>query len=253
MRSRRCLRYAGSVYPGRPVCLALAAGIMILAVANLHGDNRTKLEENAIHFEQVYKFSTGLTEFNENKTKLLKICLFAANTEKSKSLVHSQLHTFANESNIWYVSHADIPSKRVIRLGEKYETGGYESLPKKTFALFSHLAKHDLDLYDFFMKADDDTYINIPRLEATLRNFNPEVPLLLGSSRFGIDSGIPGIVLGRLMKKGVKKPNSDVYAIKYPKVCISERKTVTGFVMVGVVTFYQGVLDHKHSTTIIRP
>lgn len=76
---------------------------------------------------------------------------------------------------------------------------------------------------------------------------------MLGSSRFGIDSGIPGIVLGRLMKKGVKKPNSDVYAIKYPKVCISERKTVTGFVMVGVVTFYQGVLDHKHSTTIIRP
>lgn len=53
------------------------------------------------------------------------------------------------------------------------------------------------------MKADDDTYVHLPRLKWLLRHLDPSVPLLLGSSRFGMATGMSTqLPLSKMLRKG---------------------------------------------------
>ncbi|XP_062291456.1 glycoprotein-N-acetylgalactosamine 3-beta-galactosyltransferase 1-like [Scomber scombrus] len=79
---------------------------------------------------------------------------------------------------------------------------GRENLYWKTIRAFQYIYEHHLDDADWFMKADDDTFVIVENLRYMLSKFDPEKPLYLGR-RFapfisqGYMSGGAGYVLSK--------------------------------------------------------
>ena len=57
---------------------------------------------------------------------------------------------------------------------------GYEHLTAKTMNAFDYIYKHYLDAADWFMKADDDTYVVVENLRYLLSAYNAKMPIYFG-------------------------------------------------------------------------
>ena len=57
---------------------------------------------------------------------------------------------------------------------------GRDHLTAKTMQAFRYCYEHYFDDYDWFMKADDDTYVIVENLEYFLSKFNPSEPIAFG-------------------------------------------------------------------------
>lgn len=79
---------------------------------------------------------------------------------------------------------------------------GRDNLYWKTIRAFQYIHRHHLDEADWFLKADDDTFVVVENLRYTLSKFDPERPVYLGR-RFapfisqGYMSGGAGYVLSK--------------------------------------------------------
>lgn len=87
---------------------------------------------------------------------------------------------------------------------------GRDNLYWKTIRAFQYIHQHHLHEADWFLKADDDTFVVMENLRYTLSNYDPEKPLYLGR-RFkpfvdqGYMSGGGGYVLSKeALRKYVK-------------------------------------------------
>jgi len=88
----------------------------------------------------------------------------------------------------WFVTREPVATRRVITLPEAFEAGGREALPDKVREMWRMLHRRFLlgtgdpqqGRVDWFMKADDDTYVHRTRLDRTLALLDPAVPLHLG-------------------------------------------------------------------------
>ncbi|ORY06198.1 hypothetical protein K493DRAFT_333256 [Basidiobolus meristosporus CBS 931.73] len=78
---------------------------------------------------------------------------------------------------------------------------GYSELYKKTFSTFHYLYEHHLNDYEWFMKADDDTFVRINTLMSLLNNpnINASEPLLFGRTGGSWCWGGPGYIINRRM------------------------------------------------------
>lgn len=79
---------------------------------------------------------------------------------------------------------------------------GREHLYWKTIRAFEYIYKEHLDNADWFLKADDDTYVIVENLLYMVSNLDPEKPLYLGRRfqpfiRQGYMSGGAGYVLSK--------------------------------------------------------
>ncbi|CAG2112940.1 unnamed protein product [Medioppia subpectinata] len=83
---------------------------------------------------------------------------------------------------------------------------------KKSFLMFKFMSDHFIDRFEYFMRADDDVYINTERLEELLRSVNSSRPQFIGQAgvgnkeefgRLSLESnenfcmGGPGVVMSR--------------------------------------------------------
>ncbi|KAF8566758.1 hypothetical protein P879_07322 [Paragonimus westermani] len=92
--------------------------------------------------------------------------------------------------------NSDLPSVAAVPLE------GRHLLWNKTKFALTHISKYFGDQYDYFYKADDDTYAFVDNLKRLLRRFNPETPLLFGQVHMavvphGYPSGGAGYVMSR--------------------------------------------------------
>ncbi|KAK6185048.1 hypothetical protein SNE40_007370 [Patella caerulea] len=93
---------------------------------------------------------------------------------------------------------------------------GRNHLTAKTVQTLKYIHNHYLTQYDWFLKADDDTYIVMENLKFLLSHYNHRKPIYLGHlfkkySKYGYMSGGAGYVLSRkalrmLVKKGYRIP-----------------------------------------------
>ncbi|XP_067649273.1 glycoprotein-N-acetylgalactosamine 3-beta-galactosyltransferase 1-like [Haliotis asinina] len=88
---------------------------------------------------------------------------------------------------------------------------GRDSLPAKSYAALMYIYKHHYDQADWFLKADDDTYVIMENLRHFLRDKNTTEPYYYGQVfRNSYNSGGAGYVLGRevLRRFGEEAPNT---------------------------------------------
>eukprot|EP00035_Acanthoeca_spectabilis_P012983 m.236063 g.236063 ORF g.236063 m.236063 type:complete len:726 (-) comp15771_c0_seq3:109-2286(-) len=147
-----------------------------------------------------------LASGNDGATRVL-LALYTTATSEPRAL--AQVSTFADNDTVFVGHSPSLASQEgvtVLDLGAEMEEGGHPMLYRKTLRLMHHLANRSngyIDRYDWFMKADDDTYVHLPRLKWLLRHLDPSVPLLLGSSRFGMATGMSTqLPLSKMLRKG---------------------------------------------------
>uniref|UniRef100_H2ZJ81 Fringe-like glycosyltransferase domain-containing protein n=1 Tax=Ciona savignyi TaxID=51511 RepID=H2ZJ81_CIOSA len=58
---------------------------------------------------------------------------------------------------------------------------------KKCFMMIRHMYDHHIYNYDWFMRLDDDVYVDFPRMEQLLNTINSSMPIFFGTPGFGMD------------------------------------------------------------------
>lgn len=119
------------------------------------------------------------------------------NLEKKARHVKS---TWTRHCNmVIFMSSVDDPDFPTVGLGTKE---GRDQLYWKTIRAFHYAYEHHVDEADWFLKADDDTYVIVDNLRLTLANHTPDEPIYFGC-RFkpfvkqGYMSGGAGYVLSK--------------------------------------------------------
>jgi chondroitin sulfate synthase len=102
--------------------------------------------------------------------------------------------------------HPDMPLIRLRGVDDTYPP------QRKSFAMLRWMADHQLDRFQWFMRADDDLYVRGDRIESLLRSLDADKPIVLGQAGLGTGEeygqlslaadenycmGGPGIVLSR--------------------------------------------------------
>eukprot|EP00049_Salpingoeca_infusionum_P024045 m.14599 g.14599 ORF g.14599 m.14599 type:complete len:1054 (-) comp6371_c0_seq1:243-3404(-) len=128
--------------------------------------------------------------------RLAILVVTGGSSEKTLSNRKAVLETWGNSEHVYFVTHdpVDVPKSRIIWLPDAAEVGGRSMLGRKVIYMWDYVANNEelLAKYDFFMKADDDVFLNMPKLKQDLRYFNGSTPLSLGNRRYGVGmKGLP--------------------------------------------------------------
>ncbi|XP_034538741.1 glycoprotein-N-acetylgalactosamine 3-beta-galactosyltransferase 1-B [Notolabrus celidotus] len=119
------------------------------------------------------------------------------NLEKKTRHVKS---TWSRHCNmVIFMSSVDDPNFPTVGLGTKE---GRDQLYWKTIKAFHYAYEHHLHEADWFLKADDDTYVIVDNLRLVLANHTPEEPIYFGRkfkpfTKQGYMSGGAGYVLSK--------------------------------------------------------
>ncbi|EDQ90034.1 uncharacterized protein MONBRDRAFT_36900 [Monosiga brevicollis MX1] len=119
------------------------------------------------------------------------ICIFVVTGGNSSKSAASQ----AAIAQTWFTNHSyfvthdkvPVPSERVVYLSTSAEQAARVNLALKVLHMWEYLARMRTARFaqcDYFMKADDDTYVNLPRLQQELALLNASVPSYFGVKRY---------------------------------------------------------------------
>ncbi|XP_055357470.1 glycoprotein-N-acetylgalactosamine 3-beta-galactosyltransferase 1-like [Paramacrobiotus metropolitanus] len=163
-------------------------GLVILFSLSLMGDNgsRTPARSSALHsappsvFEDIQQDSGGspLKDFLPAIRILCLILSSPSNQEKAKAVQE----TWARHCSSYFFVTAENrlvnDSQRILNPGVPE---GRDNLWGKTKAAFRHAYNQHLDKYDWFYKADDDTYAIMENMRYMLKNVSRNQAVYYGS------------------------------------------------------------------------
>nr|CDS29441.1 glycoprotein N acetylgalactosamine [Hymenolepis microstoma] len=201
--------------------LGLMAGFITVRMLNNHRFSHFNLSE---HFEVTELESFQIGQGHHYTNTLLadelakKVRVYALILTMPASKLTKAVHvkaTWARRFNGYvFISSENDTSLPSIRAVEKENRG---VLWEKTRQAFMYAKKNLINEYDFFMKADDDSYVIVENLRFILSKMDPNKPFIMGR-RFkkfvkqGYLSGGAGYVVSRaalkLIAEGMEKEAS---------------------------------------------
>ena len=186
----------------------------------------------------------NIIERKPNATKLYNdikvLCWILTSPATHESKAKHVKATWGKRCNkILFMSTKLDDSLPSIDLGVKE---GRDYLWGKTRAAFKIIYDKYIDDYDWFLKADDDSYIILENLRYMLSNYDPETPIHFGAKfkayfKKGWMSGGSGYVLSRsAVKKFVK------VALPNPNICRESPNTFAEDLEIGICLGNIGVM-----------
>ncbi|XP_074532959.1 glycoprotein-N-acetylgalactosamine 3-beta-galactosyltransferase 1-B [Halichoeres trimaculatus] len=168
----------------------------------LDEESRIWKKERSALFNMMHPHHTGedSRKADELYKKVRILCWVMtgpSNLEKKTRHVKS---TWSRHCNIViFMSSVDDPDFPTVGLGTKE---GRDQLYWKTIKAFHYAYEHHFDEADWFLKADDDTYVIVDNLRLVLANHTPEEPVYFGRkfkpfTKQGYMSGGAGYVLSK--------------------------------------------------------
>ncbi|XP_043663016.1 glycoprotein-N-acetylgalactosamine 3-beta-galactosyltransferase 1-like [Drosophila teissieri] len=161
------------------------------------------------------------------------LCMVLTCPENVQSLARSVYETWGQRcTRLIFASSEDYEPLGVVQVVEPVG-GGYEDLWNKTREGFRHVWQHYAGDYDWFLKADDDTYVVMENLQHLLGGFDPDTPVFFGykMARYNVSymSGGASYILSReaLHRFATQAYESEV-------ICPQPKK-------MGIEDFYMGI------------
>ncbi|BHF61359.1 hypothetical protein SprV_0100433300 [Sparganum proliferum] len=156
-------------------------------------------------------------EFNDEHSGHHEDESWLANQLKQRNVkaVHVKATWARRFNGFTFISSENDPSLPALKAVEKESRS---VLWQKTIFGMTNAYKNHLENFDFFMKADDDTYVIVENLRHLLSKLNPNDPIILGRRfkpfvRQGYASGGAGYVVSRaalkLIAEGMMKNVTD--------------------------------------------
>uniref|UniRef100_A0A182MYH9 Glycoprotein-N-acetylgalactosamine 3-beta-galactosyltransferase 1 n=1 Tax=Anopheles dirus TaxID=7168 RepID=A0A182MYH9_9DIPT len=146
---------------------------------------------------------SALNHTSNDLTESVRVLCWVMTTPANHQdkVVHIQATWGARCNKLLIMSSIEDPAVASIALPVEE---GRKSLWNKTREAFRYIYEHHLDEYDWFFKADDDTYVVVENLRYFLRPYSPQLPIYFGSKfrypqyvKQGYFSGGAGYVLSR--------------------------------------------------------
>ena len=86
---------------------------------------------------------------------------------------------FFTSSSYFKLTHSSLPVISLPTVDDSYPP------QKKSFLMFKFMHDHFIDHFEWFLRADDDVYVNTERLEAFLSKLNSSMPYFIGQTGLG--------------------------------------------------------------------
>ncbi|KAH8410015.1 hypothetical protein KR009_004221, partial [Drosophila setifemur] len=157
----------------------------------------------------VYDVKSGITTVSTSTTSLARfvdppariLCMVLTCPENLEGLAKTVHDTWGQRcSHLIFASSENYERLGVVQVVEA-SNGGYEDLWNKTREGFRHVWERFGQSYDWFLKADDDTYVIMENLQHLLGGYDPDTPVYVGykMSRYNVSymSGGASYVLSR--------------------------------------------------------
>lgn len=132
--------------------------------------------------------------------KVRVLCWVMTGPSNLQSKARHVRATWSRHCNlVLFMSSVEDPDFPTVGLGTKE---GRDQLYWKTIRAFHYVYEHHMNEADWFLKADDDTYVVVDNLRWILSNHTPEEPIYFGKrfkpySKQGYMSGGAGYVLSK--------------------------------------------------------
>ncbi|XP_037535513.1 glycoprotein-N-acetylgalactosamine 3-beta-galactosyltransferase 1-B [Nematolebias whitei] len=132
--------------------------------------------------------------------KVRILCWVMTGPKNLETKARHAKQTWSRHCNVVvFMSSVDDPDFPTVGLGTKE---GRDQLYWKTIRAFHYAYEHHADEADWFLKADDDTYVIVDNLRWVLANHTPDEPIYFGRrfkpyTKQGYMSGGAGYVLSR--------------------------------------------------------
>lgn len=105
-------------------------------------------------------------------------------------LANGSVAFFVSSTTESHLGGVQIPLVRLPNVDDSYPP------QKKSFSMLKHFFDHYLNQYEWFMRADDDVYVRLDKLEVFLRSLNSSQPLFLGQAGLGTPEEYGQLSLG---------------------------------------------------------
>ena len=184
----------------------------------IHRDDNKFIVESPVDFDADMKdhhHHLSLNKEAEEEQKRIRILCWVMTSPKTLPIKGKPVkETWGKRCNIFLFmsSQADPSFPNAIGLNVKE---GRENLWSKTRAAWDYIYDHHLDDADWFIKADDDTFVVIENLRHLVSKLNPEEPHYLGRHfKPFFNSGGAGYVFSRETVRRFKEALGDTSVCK---------------------------------------
>lgn len=105
-------------------------------------------------------------------------------------VANGSLAFFVSSTTRSQLQSAQMPLVRLSNVDDSYPP------QKKSFSMLKYFYDHLLNEYEWFMRADDDVYLRMDKLEVVLRSLNSSQPLFVGQAGLGTPEEYGQLSLG---------------------------------------------------------